>query len=150
MSDVRIVPVDERDSGWEQSHPRFRVYLHGSGEASTAGWTATYDVTGADVVQIIDWAQRQAGDTRTYAVALVYDDEARDEDPGYRRGLVWLLGMDGNDYAPESPFAVTTQHRMLKRRAAPIVVPEADRMPPGVPSLSPKVITRLDAVQPPR
>jgi hypothetical protein len=47
MSELSIVPVDERDSAWEQPRPRFRVYLHGSGEASTGGWTATYDVTGA-------------------------------------------------------------------------------------------------------
>lgn len=79
MSDVSIVPVDERDSGWEDHRPRFRVYLHGSGESSTGGWTATYDVTGADVLQVVDWAQAQAGDSRTYAVALVYDDRAKEK-----------------------------------------------------------------------
>jgi hypothetical protein len=31
----------------------------------------TYDITGADVLQVIDWAQRQAGDSLTYAIALV-------------------------------------------------------------------------------
>ena len=43
--------VDERDSSWEDDGPRFRVYLHGSGAESTSGWTATYDTTGADVLQ---------------------------------------------------------------------------------------------------
>jgi hypothetical protein len=71
---MRLLPVDERDSSWEISNPRFRVYLHGSGEESTIGWTGTYDVTGADVLQVIDWAQRQAAGQLTYAVALVYDD----------------------------------------------------------------------------
>ena len=33
--------VDERDSGWEDDRPRFRVYLHGSAETSTGGWTDT-------------------------------------------------------------------------------------------------------------
>ena len=70
MDAVQIVPVDERNSGWENPHPRLRVYLHGSGPTSTHGWTDTYDVTGADVAQVIDWAQRQAGDALTYAVAL--------------------------------------------------------------------------------
>ena len=98
MNRIEIVGVDERDNNWEEHHPRFRVYLHGSGESSTAGWTDTYDITGADVMQVIDWAQRQAGDSLTYAVALVYDDKAHDQlNPGCGRGLVWLVGMDGND-----------------------------------------------------
>jgi hypothetical protein len=62
---VQVVQVDGRDSGWEDPDPRFRVYLHGSGETSTAGWTDTYDITGADVLQVIDWAQRLAGDQLT-------------------------------------------------------------------------------------
>jgi hypothetical protein len=51
---MQATQVDERDSGWEDPHPRFRVYLHGSSETSTAGWTDTYDITGADVLQVID------------------------------------------------------------------------------------------------
>lgn len=110
MSDVSVVPVDERDNGWEDHQPRFRVYLHGSGESSTSGWTAAYDITGADVLQVVDWAQAQTGDNRTYAVALVYDDKAReDRTPGYGRGLVWLVGMDGNDHVPDHPLLVATQ-----------------------------------------
>ena len=150
MSDVSIVPVDERDSGWENHRPRFRVYLHGSGASSTAGWTATYDITGADVLQVVDWAQAQAADSRTYAVALVYDDAAREETcPGYGRGLVWLLGMDGNDHDPENAFVVAAQQRMLKRRGAPLVLPGSDKMPPDVSSVSPELISRLDTAQPP-
>lgn len=130
MSEVRIVPVDERDSGWENHHPRFRVYVHGSSEASTGGWTATYDVTGADVLQVIDWAQAHARDGRTYAVALVYDDAAMEESsPGYGRGLVWLVGMDGNDDVSEDRSGLETQRRMLERRNWPLVVPSAGKMP---------------------
>jgi len=77
MSDVLIEQVDERDNSWERGQPRFRVYLHGSGESSTSGWTDTYDIVGADVLQVIDWAQRQAGDSLTYAVALVYERQSR-------------------------------------------------------------------------
>ena len=115
MYDMQIAQVDERDSGWELSRPRFRVYLHGSGESSTSGWTDTYDITGADVVQVIDWAQRQAGTSRTYAVALVYDDQAEEQlNPGHGRGLVWLAGMDGNDQAINHHEA-QAQARMLGR-----------------------------------
>ncbi len=69
----QIDQVDERDSNWEGHHPRFRVYLHGSSETSTSGWTDTYDVIGFDVLQVIDWAQRQDGGSLTFAVALVKD-----------------------------------------------------------------------------
>jgi hypothetical protein len=51
--DVQIVQVDERDNNWESTGPRFRVYLHGSGQAAH-GWADTYDITGADVLQVID------------------------------------------------------------------------------------------------
>jgi hypothetical protein len=151
MSDVSIVPVDERDSGWEDHRPLFRVYLHGSGESSTSAWTATYDITGADVLQVVDWAQAQAGDTRTYAVALVYDDKAEaDRNSGYGRGLVWLIGMDGNDHVPEDALLLATQHRMLKRRSAPSVISEVDRMPPDVLSVPPELISRVNAAQRPQ
>ena len=131
MSEIQIEQVDERDSSWEHHHPRFRVYLHGSEEFSTGGWTDTYDVVGADIVQTIDWAQRQAGDSLTYAIGLVWgdDDDARQRG-GYGRGLVWLLGMDGNE-SPDGERDRDTQHRMLVRRRAPVELPTVDLMPPG-------------------
>ena len=133
MDAIQIVHVDERSSGWENPQPRFRVYLHGSGPDSTQGWTDTYDVTGADVLQVIDWAQRQAGDSFTYAVALVYDDAAREQqDPGFGRGLVWLVGVDGND-TPIDALEADRQRRMLVRRTDPVSIPAEDRMPHGVP-----------------
>jgi len=48
------------------------------------------------------------------------------------RGLVWLVGMDGNDQ-PTDPDEETTQQRRLARRRRPVDVPPADRMPPGLP-----------------
>lgn len=114
---MQVEQVDERDSAWEDPRPRFRVYLHGSGEGSTHGWTDTYDLTGCDMLQAIDWAQRQAGDRLTYAVALVRDDAERERrNPGCGRGLVWLVGMDGND---------TTEESSPARGAAPYAPPPA-------------------------
>lgn len=133
MDEIQIVQVDERDNNWENNHPRFRVYLHGSGQSTTHGWTDTYDITGADVLQVIDWAQRQAGDSLTYAVALVYDDQAREKlNPGCARGLVWLVGIDGNTNAIDAEETRAMQ-RMVTRRREPVGLPSADRMPPGVP-----------------
>ncbi len=139
VAEIEIELVDERDSSWEVGPrgqgigPRFRVYLHSSGAETTHGTTWTYDVTGADVLQVIDWAQRQAGDRPTYAVALVGDDAERERlDPGHGRGLVWLVGMDGNDTALDAEEA-STQNRMLRRRTQPVAIPTEDTMPPGVP-----------------
>ncbi|WP_110182898.1 hypothetical protein [Nocardioides solisilvae] len=131
---MRVVEVDERDSAWEDDGPRFRVYLHSSGEDATFGSTATYDVTGADVLQVVDWAQRVAGEDLTYAVALVRDEPRTYEAPGTppRRGLVWLVGRDGNDVTDDDPVCADAQRRMLLRRRDPVVVPEADRAPDGV------------------
>jgi hypothetical protein len=130
MSKMQVTPVDERDSSWEDPRPRFRVYLHTSGPDSTLGSTDTYDISGADVLQVIDWAQRQAGGVLTYAVALVRDDERRPQ--GKERGLVWLVGMDGND-AARSADEADRQSRMLARRRDPVGIPPRDRTPEGVP-----------------
>ncbi len=48
-------------------------------------------------MQVVERLPRQADDSLTYAVALVYDDPAQeDANPGHGRGLVWLVGSDGN------------------------------------------------------
>jgi hypothetical protein len=149
VTDIEVVQLDERDSSWERPNPRFRVYLHGSGASTTQGWTATYDIIGADVLQVIDWAQRQAGTSLTYAVALVVDDKSRVEShPGHVRGLVWLVGMDGND-GPVNAREKETQERMLGRRRKPVGVPQPDRMPRSAPSISPDLINRWNRAQPP-
>jgi hypothetical protein len=133
MAEIDVCRVDERESSWEDDIPRFRVYLHGSAESWTGGWTDTYDVTGADVLQVIDWAQRQAGTSLTYAVALVHEDRQREHlSTGDGRGPVWLIGMDGNDQ-PKRHLDTEKQQRMLTRRREPISLPPADRMPSSVP-----------------
>lgn len=132
-SGMQVIAVDERDSSWESANPRFRVYLHGSSQDSTARWTSTHDVEGGDVLQVIDWAQRQAGHGVTFAVALVYDDEHRERmDPGHGRGLVWLVGRDGNDVPRDSDLA-DAQRRMLARRSEPVGIPATDRAPADLP-----------------
>jgi len=86
---VHVEPVDERDSSWEDHRPRFRVYLFSGGGPSFA--TSTYDVTGAEVLEVVSWAEDQAGDEGLYAVALV------GKNPRGEKGLTWLVGMDAND-----------------------------------------------------
>lgn len=123
---MSVVPVDERDCEWERHLPRFRVYVQRGGYVrpdgveATGGWTSTYDVIGTDLLQTIDWAQRQADDGATYSIALVVDGVDG-------RGLVWLVGMDGNDTTDAGSPEEALQARMLVRRGDPVGIPEADR-----------------------
>lgn len=131
MAPIDIALVDERDSGWECHDPVFRVYLHDAAPGATGGATATYDVRGADALQVIDWAESQVRttDATTYAVALVRDEWS----PGrsdMRRGLVWLVGIDGNTGTALDEREADALARMIARRADPVAVPAADRMPP--------------------
>lgn len=130
MVNIQVQGVDERDSSWEDHGPRFRVYLHDSDEDSTKGVTSTHDITGADVLQVIDWAQRQANGTRTYAVALVLDDSGIDgSSPGRGRGLIWLIGADGNDATDGFPEEGARHQRMLIRRERSVGIPPVDAFP---------------------
>ena len=119
--EINAAQVDERDSRWEDGAPRFRVYLHADpgGDA-----TDTYDLTGADVLQAIDWAQSRVGQHGTYAIALVRD---RPGPAGPERGLVWLVGIDGNTN-PSNETDVDSLRRMVERSASPVGVPSADRI----------------------
>lgn len=130
--EIQITPVDERDSSWEDHDPRYRVYLHGGLGEEAMGWTDTYDVTGADLLQVIDWAQAQAGGRLTYAIALVRDERQGPHGTRPERGLVWLVGTDGMSH-PHNALEADWLERMLVRRHSPVLVPTADLMPADVP-----------------
>jgi hypothetical protein len=115
--EIRAEAVDERDSCWEDDSPRFRVYLHSHPGPGSA--TATYDLTGADVLQTIDWAQSHVSAGGTYAVALVSDRRWQDEP---ERGLVWLVGIDGNT-DPATDSEREALRRMAARATSPVVIP---------------------------
>lgn len=82
---------------------------------------------------MIDWAQQQARDRLTYAVALVCDRGGSHDAGAQSRGLVWLVGTDGNE-TPGDEYDEDVQARMLARRADPVGIPPADRMPDDVPA----------------
>ncbi|MFJ3384690.1 MULTISPECIES: NUDIX domain-containing protein [unclassified Curtobacterium] len=116
--------VDERDSTWEDHHPRFRVYVQESSDETYT--TATYDLTGADVLQAMDWAQRHAaatGPDTVWALALVGRDSRG------LRGLTWLAGMDAND-PPADEHEIDLRLRMTSRTARPVGVPSRDQWQP--------------------
>ena len=118
---IHAEEVDERDSCWEDGAPRFRVYLHSHPGPSSA--TSTFDLTGGDVLQAVDWAQSHVSPGGTYAVALVRDRRGAD---GPERGLVWLVGIDGNT-DPSNDAETDALRRMAERVTTPVIVPPADR-----------------------
>jgi hypothetical protein len=108
---VHVEPVDERTTEWADHRPRFRVYLFEGGERGSSLATSTYDVTGAEALEVLSWAEEQAGDG-LYAVALVGDR-------GGRKGLTWLQGIDANDGPGDLRHEVlrTAMHTRRGRRS---------------------------------
>lgn len=107
---MQIAGVDERDSSWESHRPRFRVYFFIGGESGRPWATNTYDVTDADVLEVLQWAQEQAGNECLYAVALVTEEAVGTAGP--QRGLMWLVGTDANDTATDE----AQQHSLTTMR----------------------------------
>lgn len=93
---MRTQPVDERDSTWESTETRYRVYLFGARQSAPLDLdqggqpTETIDVWDADLLDVLRLAQEHAGPHRLWALALVETDEQG------RYGLRWLTGRDYN------------------------------------------------------
>ena len=114
---MRISEVDERDSSWEKYDPVFRVYLFRRGEHLTSSWsTWTYDVDGADLLEVAHWAQTEVGDSGLYAIALV-SGETLGGPSG--QGIVWLIGSDAND-EPHTEQETAAHERMRTLRGRKI------------------------------
>lgn len=79
---MKINLVDPRDQTWEIHEPRYRVYFHGP-----AGASDEREITGADVAEVIQWADLHR-DGRTYVLYVCV--------PGVDLGLVRLAGFDPN------------------------------------------------------
>jgi hypothetical protein len=77
-----VIAVDPRDETWAVDRPRYRVYFH-----EVNGTSDEYEVTGADVDEVIAWAEKQAGQ-RTYVLYVCV--------PANGLGLVRLAGADPN------------------------------------------------------
>lgn len=106
---MHVEPIEERTSDWEDHRPRFRVLLFEPIEGTPSFRTSTYDVTGAEALEVLAWAEDQAGDEGLYAVALV-GQNARGE-----QGLTWLQGIDANS-APGDLRQEVLRTAMLGRR----------------------------------
>ena len=74
--------ADPRDQTWEFGKPTYRVYFHDAARASDE-----YEVAGADVAEVIDWAESHKGSGTYVLYACVPRDGL---------GLVRLAGVDPN------------------------------------------------------
>lgn len=86
---TRITEVDERDSCWEVHSAVYRVYVFDAARGGSHA-TATYTIADADVLEVIDWAQQQAGTDGLYAVVLISQDSDDADALRANRGLTWL------------------------------------------------------------
>jgi len=75
--------VDPRDQTWEVSHPSYRVHFH-----DAAGASDEYEVTGANVAEVLAWAEARRGD-RTFVLYACVPHEGL--------GLLRLEGSDPNE-----------------------------------------------------
>ena len=80
---MHVCPVDPRDPRWEIDRPSYHVYFHGAQGASYE-----YEISDADVPEVISWAEAQRG-TRTYVLYVCVPNDGL--------GLVRLMGADPND-----------------------------------------------------
>ena len=128
---MRIHPSDERDSTWERSHPRFRVYFFRGGEESASWSVDTYDIEGADVLDTVAWAEDEIGDGGLYAVALVEAPVPGSE----HGGITWLVGMDANS-RPHDDHERALLARMKDRRGKIVIGARSGGTPESGPGLT--------------
>ena len=90
---MRIERHDPRDTEWELNRPAYRVHFWSQAAvlegvaARSVGWAAEeYEITHADVHEVLAWAS-EAAEGREFGVFVVADHD--DE-----RGLIRLAGVD--------------------------------------------------------
>jgi hypothetical protein len=85
VTELRAWPMDPRDTSWEVWHPRYRVYFWRSLGQMWA--SREFELSAADVVEVLAWVADQAEDGETYTVHCVVESASG-------TGLVRLAGAD--------------------------------------------------------
>ena len=101
MSELRAVLVDPRDQRWEETHPTYRVTLWNVGGRGSAD----YEITGATLAQVVEWAELNRPGYGRYTVAVMVDDRQRG------RGLIVLAGDVDRAARPRPVFVVPSDGR---------------------------------------
>ncbi|MFJ8677701.1 hypothetical protein [Streptomyces sp. NPDC093589] len=86
---MRVREVDPHDTTWEQDDATYRAYFWDR----SARASDEYEVTGADVEDVLAWARAKAAEAgSTYTLYVRVADEGRP-------GLVRLSGVAGDPFA---------------------------------------------------
>ena len=101
MGELRALLVDPRDKRWEETSPTYRVTLWNVGGRGSAD----YDITGATLAQVVEWAELNRPGYGQYTVALTVVDHYRD------RGLIVLAGDMDRAARPRPVFVVPSDSR---------------------------------------
>jgi hypothetical protein len=88
---MQVERVDEADVEWEDDRPRFRVYLFEGPVHAPGAVVDTYDITEADVFEVVRWAQEQAG----YITLTLWRLSATSGSARRRMGVRCLAGWCG-------------------------------------------------------
>ena len=80
---MHVESIDPRDTRWEFQSPTYRLYF------CTDGGTEEYEITGADVPEILTWAEEEARKSGRNYVLYV-----RVEHPSHGPGLLRLSGWE--------------------------------------------------------
>ena len=94
---MEISRIDPRTTTWQLTTPSYHVYFWTKGVGAlgippdhVAAWSSEFEIRGAaDVREVIDWAEQEAANERTYTLYALVDRAGE-------RGLVHLLGTDPN------------------------------------------------------
>jgi hypothetical protein len=81
--DVHVALIDPRDQSCEVPQPAYRVYFH-----DARGASFEYEVSGAEVKNVLEWADAEKGD-RTYVLYACATTNGL--------GLLRLQGHDPNE-----------------------------------------------------
>jgi len=85
VTELRVRPVDPRDTCWELWDPLYRVYFWRP--LSEAWMSREFELTGGDVLAALAWAAEHAADQETYTLHCVVEGTEG-------TGLVRLTGDD--------------------------------------------------------
>ncbi|MFC6067056.1 hypothetical protein [Streptomyces ochraceiscleroticus] len=86
---MHVRGVDPRDTTWEQDAATYRAYFWDR----SANTSDDYEVTGADVEEVLAWARAKAEETGSaYTLYVRVTDEGKP-------GLVRLSGVAGDPFA---------------------------------------------------
>ncbi len=93
---MRVQRSTELDSNWEDFKARYPVHFFEGGDRPGYSWSVdTVDITEAEVLEVISWAESEAGEERLFAVALV-GERSEEGDPARVRTGFDVVARNGS------------------------------------------------------